>query len=159
MPSKRSVLSLACCLVLLAVAPQQQDRPPLYDPARDPFEDLQDTIVVAQESGKHILLNVGGNWCGWCYTLDAFIKANDDVGALLEAGFVVVKINMSTENRNEKFLSQYPEVYAYPYFFVLDGEGTFLHAQRTGPLEDGASYDKGKLMAFFGEWGPHPRIP
>jgi len=143
-----------CCLVLLGAAAQRAERPPLYDPSRDPFEDLQNAIVAAQEAGKHILLNVGGNWCGWCYTLEQYIQDNDDVRALLEANFVVVKVNMSPENRNEEFLGQYPKIVAYPYFFVLAADGAFLHAQRTGPLEDGPSYDKAKMLAFLNEWGP-----
>lgn len=149
-----ATLVLACCLVLLGAVSQHVDRPPLYDPSRDPFADLQDAIVVAQETGKHILLNVGGNWCGWCYTLDQYIKDNDDVRELLEANFVVLKVNMSPENRNEEFLSQYPDIGAYPYFFVLASDGTFLHAQRTGPLEDGRSYDKAKVLEFLARWGP-----
>ena len=151
---KKPVLALACCLVLLAAAPQQTDRPPLYDPEADPFADLEATIVVAQESDRRIILNVGGNWCGWCYTLDAYIKANDDVRELLEANFVILKINMDQENDNEKFLSQYPSISGYPYWFVLDSNGTFLHPQSTGALEDGPSYDKATIMAFLEEWGP-----
>ncbi len=150
----RSLIIVGCCLALLAANPPQAERPPLYDPLADPFEDLQNTIVEAQEAGKNILLNIGGNWCGWCYTLDQYIKDNDDVRELLESNFVVLKVNMSPENRNEEFLAQYPKVIAYPYFFVLASDGTYLHAQRTGPLEEGRSYDKAKLMGFLREWGP-----
>ena len=150
----RSLIIVGCCLALLAANTPQTNRPPLYDPLADPFEDLQNTIVEAQEAGKNILLNIGGNWCGWCYTLDRYIKDNDDVRELLEVNFVVLKVNMSPQNRNEEFLAQYPRVIAYPYFFVLAPDGTFLHPQRTGPLEEGRSYDKAKLMGFLREWGP-----
>ena len=155
MPSKRPVLALACCLVLLAAAaPQQQDRPPLYDPTADSFQDLQDTIAAAQESGKRILLNVGGNWCGWCYTMDGYLKANDDVRERLEAGFIFLKINMSQENRNEEFLSQYPKIHGYPHIFVLDSDGTLLHSQDTYYLEEESSYHRGRWMHFLRVWEP-----
>jgi len=154
MRSKGSLLAVVCCFALLAAAPQKKDRPPLYDPEADPFADLEATVVVAQESGRRILLNVGGNWCGWCYTLDGYIKANDDVRELLEANFLVLKVSMDQENDNEKFLSQYPEISGYPYWFVLDNDGTFLHPQSTGALEEGPSYDKAKIIAFLDEWGP-----
>ena len=150
----RSLLIAGCCVAVLAATPQQADRPPLYDPLADPFEDLQNTIVQAQTERKHILLNIGGNWCGWCYILEQYIDDNDDVRELLEANFVVLKVNMSPENRNEEFLAQYPRAVAYPYFFVLASDGTFLHPQRTGPLEEGRSYDKAKLMGFLRQWGP-----
>ncbi len=149
-----SLIIAGCCLALLAATPRQADRPPLYDPLADPYEDLRNTIVEAQEAGKNILLNIGGDWCGWCYILDQYINDNDDVRELFEANFVVLKVNMSPENRNEEFLAQYPRVIAYPYFFVLAADGSFLHAQRTGPLEEGRSYDKAKMMGFLREWGP-----
>ncbi len=41
----------------------------------------------------------------------------------------------------------------YPHLFVLDSDGAFLHSQSTGPLEEGRSYDKAKLMGFLKEWG------
>ncbi len=50
--------------------------------------------------------------------LTQYIKDNDDVRELLDANFVVLKVNMSPENRNEEFLAQYPRVVAYPFFFV-----------------------------------------
>lgn len=154
MGAKRSILAVSCCLVLLAAAPRQKSGAPLYDPSADPFRDLEDAIVEAQASGRHILLNVGGEWCGWCHILEKYLHDNQDILELLNKNFVVVKVNYSSENRNEKFLSQYPRIPAYPYFFVLDSDGTFLHAQRTGPLEEGRSYDRAKMVAFLTEWGP-----
>jgi thioredoxin-related protein len=145
---------LAACLILLAAAPSQHDREPLYDPSADPFADLQEAVTEAQSSGRRILLTVGGNWCGWCYTLHEYIHEHEDVLALLEQNFVSLKINMDQENRNEEFLSQYPEIHGYPHLFVLDSDGTFLHSQSTAPLEEGPSYDKAKLMSFLKEWGP-----
>jgi len=153
MRSKQLLLA-AACLMLLAAAPQQKDRSPLYDPSADSFADLEEAIVTAQDSGRRILLTVGGNWCGWCYALNDYIKSNEDVHALLEKSFVSVKVNMDQENPNEKFLSQYPSINGYPHLFVLDSDGTFLHTQSTAPLEDGRSYDKAKLMGFLKKWEP-----
>jgi thioredoxin-related protein len=154
MRSMQLLLVAASCLMLLAAAtPQKKDRPPLYDPAADSFADLEKAIAEAQESGQRILLTVGGNWCGWCYALNDYIKANEDVHALLEESFVSMKVNMDQENDNEEFLSQYPDINGYPHLFVLDSDGTFLHSQSTGPLEEGRSYDKAKLMGFLKEWG------
>jgi thioredoxin-related protein len=153
MLSSPSFLAATCCLILLASAPRQKDREPLYDPSADPFADLEETIVEARESDRRILLVVGGNWCGWCYALDEYIHEHEDVLTLLEENFVTLKINMDRENDNEEFLSRYPEIRGYPHFFVLDSDGTFLHTQSTGPLEEGRSYDKAKLTGFLKEWG------
>jgi len=154
MRSMQLLLVAAACLTLLAATQTRKDRPPLYDPSADSFADLEEAVVAAQESGRRILLTVGGNWCGWCYALNDYIKANEDVHALLEESFVSLKVNMDTENPNEEFLSRYPSINGYPHFFVLDSDGTILHTQSTGPLEEGRSYDKAKLMGFLKEWGP-----
>ena len=161
MVSKGLLLATVClmllatvCFMLLAASPSQKDRPPLYDPSADSFADLEEAIVEAQGTGRRILLTVGGNWCGWCYSLHEYIEANEDVHSLLEQSFVPLKINMDQENPNEQFLSQYPNIGGYPHLFVLDSDGTFLHSQSTGPLEEGRSYDKAKLMGFLKDWGP-----
>src|SRR6476620_3489076 len=37
-----------------------------YDSARNPADDLSATITRAQAEKKYILVQVGGDWCGWC---------------------------------------------------------------------------------------------
>jgi thioredoxin-related protein len=138
-------------VLLLSVA--AQTRPPAgYDPTRDPARDLAAAIEQATKENKRILLVVGGEWCGWCHVLENYVKANADVQAAWTASFVTVKVNWSQENTNKDFLSRYPQVEAYPYFFVLEKDGTLLAAQRTGPLESGSTYSKEKMMAFILKW-------
>lgn len=73
---------------------------------------------------------------------------------LLEDGFLIMKVNMSSENRNEGFLADYPDVPAYPHFFVLDFDGSFLHSQGTAELEEGKGYDEAVFVAFLEKWSP-----
>ena len=65
-----------------------------------------------------------------------------------------MKVNMSDENDNAEFLSGYPQVPAYPHFFVLDQDGTLLHSQGTGKLEEGQGYDEDLFLAFLKTWSP-----
>jgi len=125
-----------------------------YDEARDPAVDLAATVGRAQKEGKRILLEVGGVWCGWCKLLDAFIHDHSAVSGKLEAGFLIMKVNWSRDNRNEEFLGQYPTIRGYPHIFVLEADGTFLHSQNTAELEKGRSYDEEVLLAFLEEWMP-----
>ena len=67
---------------------------------------------------------------------------------------MIMKVNMSEENRNEEFLANYPKVPAYPHFFVLEADGEFLHTQGTGELEEGPGYDEAVFLAFLNEWKP-----
>lgn len=125
-----------------------------YDPKRDAAKDIEAAVAEAKRSGRRVLLEVGGEWCIWCHRLDDFLSKNKKLGALLEQNFVVVKVNYSPENENEKVLSLYPEVAGYPHFFVLDQEGQLLHSQDTAELEEGKSYNAKRFKTFLTRWGP-----
>jgi len=133
---------------------QIEDSLPKFDPTRDPNEDLKVAVEAAKNTNKRIILDVGGEWCIWCHRIDAFIQNTDEIKSLLEENFIVLKINYSKENKNEKFLSQYPQVAGYPHFFVLDEGGKLLHSQNTGELEKDKDYDKDKFIAFLNKWKP-----
>jgi len=123
-----------------------------FDPSRNPAEDLQAAVKTAKESNKKILLDVGGEWCIWCRKLDKFFQDNTDINKFLKENYIVVKVNYSPENKNEKFLSKYPKVAGYPHLFVLDKNGKLLHSQNTGDLEAGKGHDRDKVMAFLKKW-------
>ena len=65
-----------------------------------------------------------------------------------------MKVNYSDQNKNEEFFSNYPEVPAYPHYFVLESDGTFLHSQGTGDLEKGSSYNEAVFAEFLTKWRP-----
>jgi len=133
---------------------QTEDSLQRFDPTRNPNEDLKAAVELANNTNKRIILDVGGEWCIWCHRIDAFIHNSNEINSLLEENFIVLKINYSKENKNEKFLSQYPQVAGYPHFFVLDKDGKLLHSQNTGELEKDKDYDKDKFIAFLNKWKP-----
>ena len=124
----------------------------IYDPDRDPARDLAAAKIEAARNGKKILLSVGGNWCSWCLAFDRFLHENPFVKQRWDETFVTVKVNVSDENRNEKFLAQYPRVSALPLLFVLDSDGTLIDEQRTGVFEQGKSYSQDRLLEFVDQW-------
>ncbi|HRH46634.1 MAG TPA: thioredoxin family protein [Pyrinomonadaceae bacterium] len=107
-----------------------------FDPKRDPNLDLQTAIAKAQKENKRIILDIGGEWCGWCRKMDIYLMQNKDLGKLKDKNFVWVKINMSDENENKAFLSKYPEIQGYPHLYVLEKDGTLLQSQNTAELEE-----------------------
>ncbi len=86
--------------------------------------------------------------------MDEFVQTNEKVAELINRNFLIMKVNYSDENKNAEFLDNYPEVPAYPHYFVLESDGTFLHSQGTGELEEGESYDEGVFAAFLNKWKP-----
>lgn len=123
-----------------------------FDPERNASEDIEHAISKAQELGKHILLDVGGEWCIWCHRLDEFIESHENINSYIAEHFIVVKINYSEENKNEEVLKQYPKVAGYPHLFVLNTKGELLHSQNTAELELDQSYSEEKLLHFLKTW-------
>ncbi len=142
------------CLITGIIFPQANNKEVQnkFNPAADPFTDLKATVTEAQKVNKRIILDVGGEWCIWCHRIDAFIEQNPEIKDYIEKHFIVLKINYSEENKNEKFLSQYPKIEGYPHFFVLSKKGKLLHSQNTGLLEKEKSYDPEKFMKFLKKW-------
>lgn len=125
-----------------------------YDPARNARSDIEQGVAEARRTGKHVLLEIGGNWCPWCHTLDRFFQEHSDVRQLREANFVVVDVYYGREKKNEQVLSHYSKDLGIPHLFVLDGDGHLLHSQHVVELEKNGNYDSEKMKEFLNKWSP-----
>src|SRR5436190_24056057 len=93
-----------CCAVLItaAVAVHAADLKPVgYDPKRDPAKDLPVIVAQATRANRHIILEVGGEWCSWCHTLQNFIDNDPELKALWTGKYLTLKVNYSPENENK----------------------------------------------------------
>ncbi len=146
-------LRLLTLLLLYPVLAFGADKP--FDPARDPAKDLKAAEQQAQAERKNILLDVGGNWCGWCLVLDRFVHNQPELSAKIDH-FVVLHVNYSRENENAGFLSAYPKPNGFPYFYVLSPQGKLLTAQSTDAFETdhklANGYNADRLSEFFDRW-------
>ncbi|HRK21458.1 MAG TPA: thioredoxin family protein [Fimbriimonadaceae bacterium] len=152
------VLAASASLALAQVPAQPASTPSSkverekFDPKRDAAKDIANAISKATKENKRIILDVGGEWCGWCHKLDEFFATNAEAKKLLKDHYIVVKVNFSPENKNETVLSKYPEIKGYPHLFVLEKDGKLLHSQDTGLLETGPAHDAAKVIPFLKKW-------
>lgn len=151
--------ALILVLVVPSLAGSKKDTPYVpvhdYDVGRDPAKDLNAAIVEAHRTDRNILLDVGGHWCKWCHYMDKFFDDHADLKELREKNFVVVYVNFSPENENQKFLAQFPKPAGFPHLYVLDADGKLLKSKNTSELEDGkSSYVPEKMKEFLTEYGP-----
>jgi thiol:disulfide interchange protein len=125
-----------------------------YDAARNPADDLAKTVTRAKAEKKRILIQVGGDWCGWCKLMSRYIETNPKVRETIADNYLVMKVTENGDQKNAPFLSQYPSIPGYPHLFVLDSDGTFLHSQGTSELEEGHGYNETVYLAFLNQWKP-----
>jgi thioredoxin-related protein len=129
----------------------------LYNPTDNAEQKIKDAVKLAKQQNKHVLIQIGGNWCIWCARFHEFISNDRSIDSLVKASYVVYHMNWSKENRNAALLARYafPQRFGFPVFLILDGNGKLLHTQNSAYLEDGnKSYKKEVVMGFLSDWSP-----
>jgi len=141
-------------LLIVSLTLKSQEAVKLYNPDADAKNDLAMAIRTAKEQNKHVLIQVGGNWCSWCIKLHGFFESEAKVDSILKADYVLLRINYSKENKNPEVLASldYPQRFGFPVLLVLDQNGKRLHTQDTGLLELDKGYDPEKVSRFLLSW-------
>jgi thioredoxin-related protein len=158
MTSRGATLLLALLVSAGSLHAQTSAGP--YDPKADPAKELSVAAERAGRSGRLVLAVVGGNWCVWCLALDRLMNEDAELRKVLAAGFEVVHVNHSKENRNEAVLEKLarPDKKGFPVLVVLSKSQKILHVQETGSLElpdrSVKGHDREKVLAFLKAWTP-----
>lgn len=128
----------------------------LYSPTEEARSVIEKDVKQAKDSKKHVFIQIGGNWCIWCYRFNDLVTKDASIDSVIRANYVVYHLNYSKENKNEALLAKYgyPQRFGFPVFLILDGNGKLLHIQNSGYLEKDKGYDREKVMGFFNDWTP-----
>jgi thioredoxin-related protein len=129
----------------------------LYTPKENAEQGIAMAVKEAKAAGKHVFIQIGGNWCIWCARFNDFVTSDKQIDSLIKADYIVYHMNYSKEYYNAALLAKYgyPQRFGFPVFLVLDGNGKLIHTQNSGYLEDGKeSYNKEKVIGFFKDWTP-----
>ena len=124
----------------------------VYDASRNPNADGRDALKLAKETNRKVLIEVGGDWCSWCFVLDRFIREHPKVASRLHQTFVVLKVNISDENDNVEFMAAFPPARGYPHMYVTDSDGNILSSQDTADFRENKKYSEARFMTFFDRW-------
>lgn len=92
-----------------------QEKLPVYDTAANAQADLQQALQQAQLENRHVLVQVGGNWCPWCIRLHDFFKSTPVIDSILNSDYILVHVNFSKENKNPEVMEQlsYPQRFGF----------------------------------------------
>jgi len=86
--------------------------------------DVQQAIIDAR--GKPVMLDFYADWCNSCKVMEATTFKNTGVKNLLNH-FIIIKIDVTANNANNKALMKYFDVIAPPTFLFFNAEGKQLH--------------------------------
>jgi thioredoxin family protein len=138
---------------IAAKRPRRLSRAPIYNPKANAKDDIATALMTANRERKRVLIEFGGNWCGWCYRLYDVLQKNAEVSAILNQGFVLVLVDVSTNRALYEHYVEEDERRGVPFLTVLDADGKVSRNQPTGGLEKNSEpesdYDIAKLIAFL----------
>lgn len=151
---KRSAQTLLILLLTSTLIFSQEEGIHIYNPDADAKANIAIAVEKAKSENKHVLLQIGGNWCPWCLKLHGFMAADPQIDSLMNADYVRVMVNYSKENKNDAIMKEleYPQRFGFPVLVVLDGNGRRIHTQDSWYLEKEKSYDQEKVIHFFKMW-------
>jgi thioredoxin-related protein len=134
-----------------------QDAVTIYNPDADAKAEVAAAVAKAAAEGKHVFLQIGGNWCPWCVKFHKLVSENKALDSLVNANYEVVKVNYSKENDNHELLATlgYPQRFGFPVFVILDEKGKVLHTQDSWYLEQDKTYNREKVAQLFMMWSAY----
>ena len=155
----KKILTFAILAVLALGANAQLKK--VYNDDINPMEQIDKAIAQANEQGKFVICQVGGNWCPWCLRFADFITKDEEIANLIDENFVYIHVSYnphkSTDEARDKAMLKRlgnPGRFGYPVFVVLDANGNVIHIQDSSYLEEGKGYHKDKVLQFFMHWTP-----
>jgi len=131
----------------------------VYDENADIKADIEKAVALAKKENKHVMLQIGANWCPWCLELDRFCDSVPEIKTALGENFIVQKVNYDRKKANAEHLEVYkrlgyPQRFGFPVIVILDADGKYLHTQNSAYLEEAKSYNAKEIMKFIKHWKP-----
>lgn len=160
----KKILFLAVALAIGNIAFAQSEKKEavhIYNPQANAQAEIDAAVGKAKKANKHVFVQVGGNWCGWCILFHDLVKATPELKDYLDKNYETVLVNYSPENKNEAVLKKlgYPGRFGFPVFVILDGSGKVIHIENSAYLEEGKGHSVKKVMAFLKNWNYGALLP
>jgi len=152
---RKRVYGLPILFLIAVGCAAAQPASSVYDEKADARHEIEAAKATAGVESKNIVLVFGANWCGDCRALDAQMHKSD-LASILEANFVVVKVDVGRFDKNLELAEQYhvPIKHGIPALAVLDSHGSLLYAMDQGQFADARHMSYDSIKAFFVQWEP-----
>jgi thioredoxin 1 len=150
-------LLLAGMLLVIACSASAAER--IYPPPSSAHADIAAALKEAAATHRRVIVDFGGDWCTDCKVLD--IRFREPVNAaLLQRGFVVVRVNVGDKGIKENFdvAERYgiPLRKGVPALAVLESDGRIVYSQKHGEFEAMRNMDSASVTEFLKRWASAP---
>lgn len=150
---KKIIFSLLALMAIFIVSAQDKSTS-IYNPELDGVKQIIEAVEAAKNSNKHVLIQVGGDWCPWCIKLHNYIAEHERVDSIIRADYIFILLNYDKKNKSPEAMKMldYPQRFGFPVLVILNDEGKRVHTQNTLYLEKEKSYNEKLLINFLRAW-------
>ena len=147
---KKLILLASLLLVASNVWGENEHLP--YDESANAEIDLAYAITEANKANKHVLIEMGANWCPDCRTLGRYFQ-RADIKAWLDERFIVVAVDVGEWDKNLEIAERYgnPISEGIPSLVVLDSKGVMQFATLAGELASAREISGDDLIEWLNE--------
>lgn len=127
-----------------------------YDEAADASAAVDKALARAKKSGKRVIIDMGGNWCGDCRILAATMEL-PEMKAFLDRHFEIVTVDVGRFDKNLQVPARYgitTRLEGVPALLIVDpksGKQLVGHAQ-VAALADARHMQPQALADWFAQW-------
>ena len=141
-----SAFLLAAFLSLRALAADA----PVYDESADAQAQVSQALLKAKADHKQLMILFGANWCGDCKMLDGEFK-KPAMKALLDANYVVVKVDVDRFNKNLDVVKPYGDVIkkGIPSIVIATPANQLVYATNGSELASARNMGEAGVAEFF----------
>ncbi len=123
-----------------------------YDVAADAHAAVDAAFARAHATGRRVLVDFGGNWCGDCRVL-AGILANPAVHDWAQTGFETVLVDVGRLNKNMDIAERWGvHITAVPTVLVLTADGKLLNPGNVFALADARAMSAQAVVDLLATW-------
>jgi len=113
---------------------------PVYDETADGKAQIAAAIAKAKKNNSRVLIQWGGNWCGWCTLLHNTFQKDKAIARELLYEYEVVYLDTGgPKDKNMDLAASYSadvKKQGFPYLTILDAAGKPLANQETSSFEN-----------------------
>ena len=131
------------------------DRTP-YDETANAAAAVDAAFARARKSGKRVMIDMGGNWCGDCIVLANLMRLPGLKG-FLAAHFEIVSVDVGRMNKNLDIPARFGMVDrlksgGVPAIVVAEADGAFVNKNDISALEDARHMTPQGIADWLAQW-------
>jgi thiol-disulfide isomerase/thioredoxin len=125
-----------------------------YDPNVDATAAVDAAFARAKTSGKRVLIDLGGNWCGDCIVL-ANLMQLPELRPFLAAHFEIVSVDVGRFDKNLQIPARFgitQRLEGVPSVIVAEPDGTFVNPGHIAVLADARHMTPQAIADWLALW-------